>query len=264
MGKRRIAIIGVGNMGGAIMKGLLKSGFISASDLIISDQNESMLEELKGIGVHIAENNKDATQKGDAIIVAVKPWQLTGVLQEIKSALDSSKILISIAAGKELKELSGLCGPDIPVFRVIPNTAVSVQESLTCISAGESTGHIKKYVIDLFDHLGKTVEIPEDLMSAATVTASCGIAYALRYIRAAMQGGIETGLNADMAGFIAAQTVKGAAELILYSGSHPEKEIDKVTTPGGITISGLNEMEYNGFSASVIKGIMASFRKMEK
>ena len=136
-----------------------------------------------------------------------------------------------------------MAGENIPIFRVMPNTAIALQESLTCISANGKHESYKKYVFDLFNKLGKTVEIPEELMAAATVLSSCGIAYALRYIRAAMQGGIEIGFGAEMAQFITAQTVKGATELILQTGHHPEREIDKVTTPRGITITGL--MKWN-------------------
>ncbi len=116
----------------------------------------------------------------------------------------------------------------------------------------------------MFDKMGKSVVIPEEMMAAATVLSSCGIAYALRYIRAAMQGGVEIGFSAEMARDITAQTVKGAAELILQGGNHPEIEIDRVTTPGGITIAGINEMEHKGFSSSLIHGIKASYNEIDK
>src|SRR5690606_22945526 len=135
---------------------------------------------------------------------------------------------------------------------------------LTCISYNGSSAVHRNYVFDLFNKLGKTCEIPEELMAAATVLSSCGIAYALRYIRSAMQGGIEIGFGAEMAQFITAQTVKGATELILQTGHHPEREIDKVTTPRGVTITGLNEMEHKGFSSSLIQGVLASYKKIEK
>jgi pyrroline-5-carboxylate reductase len=156
-----------------------------------------------------------------------------------------------------------MAGTDIPIFRVMPNTAIALQESLTCISANGNTAKHKDYVVELFNKLGKTVEIGEELMAAATVLSSCGIAYALRYIRAAMQGGIEIGFGAEMAQFITAQTVKGATELVLQSGNHPEREIDKVTTPMGVTITGLNEMEHKGFSSSLIQGVLASYKKIK-
>lgn len=264
MEKKKIGIIGVGNMGGAIVVGLLKSGFVDAADIFVSDRKESVLQEMNEKGVHASEDNLLTAQEADVIIVAVKPYHIEHVLQEIKPALNPQKILISIVAGVGIEDLGKMAGKDIPIFRVMPNTAIALQESLTCISANGNTAAHRDYVIELFDKLGKTVEIPEELMAAATVLSSCGIAYALRYIRAAMQGGIEIGFGAEMAQFITAQTVKGATELILQTGHHPEREIDKVTTPRGVTITGLNEMEHKGFSSSLIQGVLASYKKIEK
>jgi pyrroline-5-carboxylate reductase len=121
-----------------------------------------------------------------------------------------------------------------------------------------------QYILDIFNQLGKTVRIDEKLMDAATVLGACGTAFAMRYIRANIQGGIEIGFDAVTASLIAAQTVKGAAELLLKKGAHPEQEIDKVTTPKGCTIAGLNEMEHRGFSSSLIKGLVASYDKIAK
>lgn len=263
MKNKKIAIIGVGNMGGAIAVGLVKSGFVAALDIFVSDRKESTLNKLKELGVNTLNNNLEAAKNADVIIVAVKPYHIEGVINEIKPELNSEKIFISIVAGVGIKELGEMAGADIPIFRVMPNTAIALQESLTCISANGNTNPYKKYVVELFDKLGKTVEIQEELMAAATVLSSCGIAYALRYIRAAMQGGIEIGFGAEMAQFITAQTVKGATELVLQSGNHPEREIDKVTTPMGVTITGLNEMEHKGFSASLIQGVLASYKKID-
>lgn len=264
MEKKKIEIIGVGNMGGAIVVGLLKSGFVEAADIFVSDRKESILDEMKVKGVHTSEANLETAQQADVIIAAVKPYHIEHVLQEIKPALNPQKILISIVAGVGIDDLGKMAGKNIPIFRVMPNTAIALQESLTCISANGNTAAHRDYVVELFDKLGKTVEIPEELMAAATVLSSCGIAYALRYIRAAMQGGIEIGFGAEMAQFITAQTVKGATELILQTGHHPEREIDKVTTPRGVTITGLNEMEHKGFSSSLIQGVLASYKKIEK
>ena len=264
MENKKIAIIGVGNMGGAIAKGLLKSGSVTADHIYVSDRRENILEEMGAMGVNICQHNNEAVKKADVIIAAVKPYHIESVLEEIKNELTPDKIFISIVAGVGIDELGKIAGKEIPIFRVMPNTAIALQESLTCISANGFTEKHKSYVKELFDKLGKTVEIPEELMAAATVLSSCGIAYALRYIRAAMQGGIEIGFGAEMAQFITAQTVKGATELILQSGNHPEREIDKVTTPRGVTITGLNEMEHKGFSSSLIQGVLASYKKMDK
>ena len=264
MENKKIAIIGIGNMGGAIARGLLKSGSVKADHIFVSDRRENILEEMRTMGVNICQDNIEAVKSTDVVIVAVKPYHIESVVDEIKNELTPEKIFISIVAGVGIDELGKIAGKEIPIFRVMPNTAIALQESLTCISANGYTEKYKGYVKELFDKLGKTVEIPEELMAAATVLSSCGIAYALRYIRAAMQGGIEIGFGAEMAQFITAQTVKGATELILQSGNHPEREIDKVTTPRGVTITGLNEMEHKGFSSSLIQGVLASYKKMDK
>lgn len=264
MENKKIGIIGVGNMGSAIVTGLLKSGFVSASDIFVSDRRENAVTEMQEMGVNASDDNLLTAQSSQVIILAVKPYHIELVLQEIKPAITPEKILISIVAGVGIGELGEMAGNDIPIFRVMPNTAIALRESLTCISANGNTAGHRDFVIELFDRLGKTIEIPEELMAAATVLSSCGIAYALRYIRAAMQGGIEIGFGAEMAQFITAQTVKGATELILQTGHHPEREIDKVTTPRGVTITGLNEMEHKGFSSSLIQGVLASYKKIEK
>ena len=263
MEKKKITIIGVGNMGGAIAVGLLKSGFVPSSDISVSDRKEETLQKMEKLGVNTFEDNLEASKEAEVIIVAVKPYHIEGVISEIKPILTPDKIFISIVAGVGINDLGEMAGNNLPIFRVMPNTAIALQESLTCISANGNTDSHKEYVVELFDKLGKTVEIPEELMAAATVLSSCGIAYALRYIRAAMQGGIEIGFGAEMAQFITAQTVKGATELVLQSGNHPEREIDKVTTPMGVTITGLNEMEHKGFSSSLIQGVLASYKKID-
>ena len=263
MEHKKIAIIGVGNMGGAIAVGLLKSGFVPATDIFVSDRKEKTLQKMKELGVNIFTDNVEASRNADVIIVAVKPYHIESVINEIKPILSPEIIFISIVAGVGINVLGEMAGENLPIFRVMPNTAIALQESLTCISSNGNTEPHKKYVIELFEKLGKTVEIPEELMAAATVLSSCGIAYALRYISAAMKGGIEIGFSADLAQFITAQTVKGATELVLQSGNHPEREIDKVTTPMGVTITGLNEMEHKGFSSSLIQGVLASYKKIE-
>ncbi len=249
-------------MGSAIAVGLVKSGFMQPTDIYATDKKESSLARMKQLGVITGTDNLDAAKNADIVLLAVKPYHIVQVIEEIKPALKPEKILISIVAGVGIGEIGEMAGKDMPVFRVMPNTAIALQESLTCISSNENTAPHKKYIIEMFNKMGKTIEIGEELMAAATVLSSCGIAFALRYIRAAMQGGIEIGFGAEMAQLITAQTVKGATELILQSGNHPEREIDKVTTPMGVTITGLNEMEHKGFSSSLIQGVMASYKKI--
>ncbi|MBS1574357.1 MAG: pyrroline-5-carboxylate reductase [Bacteroidetes bacterium] len=263
MGKK-IAIIGGGNLGTAIAEGLLKSKFSKASEIIITKRNTSTLKGLKEKGIEISDNNSEAVKKSEVIILAVKPYQVTDVLNGIKKELGNDKILISVVTGILIKEMEEAFKKNIPVFRAMPNTAIAIQESMTCICSQYANAEQVKYVNDLFSKMGKIVTIDEKLMEAATILAACGTAYAMRYIRANIQGGIEIGFDAATASLISAQTVKGAAELLLQKGSHPEQEIDKVTTPKGCTIAGLNEMEHRGFSSSLIRGVVASYKKIEK
>ena len=263
MGKK-IAIIGGGNLGTAIAEGLLKSKFSKASELIVTKRNTATLKGLKENGIEVTSENAGAVKKSEVIILAVKPFQVTDVLNGIKKELTTDKILISVVTGVFINEMEDVVKKILPVFRAMPNTAIAIQESMTCVCSQHAGVEQIKYVNDLFSKLGKVVTIDEKLMEAATILAACGTAYAMRYIRASIQGGIEIGFDAATASLIAAQTVKGAAELLLKKGTHPEQEIDKVTTPKGCTIAGLNEMEHQGFSSSLIKGIVASYDKISK
>jgi pyrroline-5-carboxylate reductase len=261
---KKIAIIGGGNLGTAIAEGLLKSKFSKPADIIITKRVPSTLKELKSKGVAISDNNNDAVRNSELVILSVKPFQVKEVIEGIKNDLSKKHILVSVVTGVLIKDIEEVIEKDLPVFRAMPNTAIAIQESMTCLSYNTTgTGHMK-YVNDLFSTLGRVVRIDEKLMDAATVLGACGTAYAMRYIRANIQGGIEIGFDALTASLIAAQTVKGAAELLLQKGTHPEHEIDKVTTPKGCTIAGLNEMEHQGFSSSLIKGLVASYEKIAK
>lgn len=259
---KKVAIIGGGNLGTAIALGLIKSGFVSAHAITVTKRNTLTLAGLESVGVNISADNLQAVTDSETIILAVKPFQIKEVLQTIASALGPGHILISVVTGISLDEIKSVIQKDIPLFRAMPNTAIAIQESITCISSMHTTDADKNYVNSLFSNLGKIVAIDEKLMNAATVLGACGTAFAMRYIRANIQGGIEIGFDAATASLIAAQTVKGAAELLLTTHTHPEQEIDKVTTPKGCTIAGLNEMEHQGFSSSLIKGISASFAKI--
>ncbi len=263
MGKR-IAIIGGGNLGTAIAEGLLKSKFSKPAEIIITKRNTATLHPLKEKGIEITNDNVAAVKKADVILIAVKPYQVSDVLNGVKKELTDKKLLISVVTGVTIGEMDSNIKKSIPLFRAMPNTAIAIQESMTCICSNHASTTEIKYVTDLFSKLGKVVTIDEKLMEAATILAACGTAYAMRYIRANIQGGIEIGFDATIASLIAAQTVKGAAELLLQKGTHPEQEIDKVTTPKGCTIAGLNEMEHRGFSSSLIRGVVASYQKIAK
>ena len=258
-----IAIIGGGNLGASLAEGLLNSDFVTPNQLWVTKRNVQTLQALREKGVHVTNNNLEAASNADYIVLAVKPFQVKEVLQQIQPVLVPGKqVLISLVTGVWIKDIREIVGSEIALFRAMPNTAIAIQESMTCICSSEVTNEQQQVVTELFNQLGKSVFIEEKLMDAATVLGACGTAFAMRYIRANIQGGIEIGFSAATASLIAAQTVKGAAELLLIKKTHPEQEIDKVTTPKGCTIAGLNEMEHQGFSSSLIKGVITSYRKI--
>ena len=259
---KKIAIIGGGNLGTAMAHGLIKSEFVPADAITITKRNTLTLSGLESIGANVSADNVQAVKNSEIVLLAVKPFQIKEVLEAIAPELSSNHILISVVTGVSLEEMRSVIQKDIPLFRAMPNTAIAIQESITCISSINSSEEQKNYVNNLFSQLGKIALIDEKLMNAATVLGACGTAFAMRYIRANIQGGIEIGFDAATASLIAAQTVKGAAELLLTTQTHPEQEIDKVTTPKGCTIAGLNEMEHRGFSSSLIRGIVASYNKI--
>ena len=260
---KKIAIIGGGNLGTAIAEGLIASGFVVPAQILITKRNIETLAPLKEQGVRVSSDNSEAVRFADVLILAVKPFQVVDVLRGIKDELNESRqILVSVVTGVYIKDIHSIVEKTLPVFRAMPNTAIAIWQSITCISHEHAKQADLEFVHDLFDQLGKTIMIDEKLMDAATVLGACGTAFAMRYIRANIQGGIEIGFSAATASLIAAQTVKGAAELLLQHNTHPEQEIDKVTTPKGCTIAGLNEMEHQGFSSSLIKGLTASYSKI--
>lgn len=262
---KKIAIIGGGNLGKAIAEGLVKSGFTLPGHIMVTKRNIEPIRYLEEKGILVSNDNTEAVKYADLIILAVKPFQIHDVLRSINENLDAGRHLIcSVVTGVSMYSILDIVGKDFPVVRAMPNTAIAIQESITCMCTRNIQPDQQSYVEDIFNQLGRAVTIDEKLMDAATVLGACGIAYALRFIRANIQGGIEIGFDAATATLIAAQTVKGASELLIQTGRHPEQEIDKVTTPKGCTIAGLNEMEHQGFSSSLIKGIAASFEKISK
>ena len=255
----KTAIIGAGNMGGSIARGLAQVTIIPASDIIVSNPTQGKLDALKAEfpALQTTRDNQEAVTGAELIILAVKPWLIKPVVSELK--LKSKQILISVAAGISFEELAHyVVAPEMPMFRLIPNTAISELESMTLVAARNTNDEQDNFILRLFSEMGTVMLIPEDKIAAATALASCGIAYVLKYIQAAMQAGIEMGLRPKDAMQMIAQSLKGAAALIQNNDTHPSVEIDKVTTPGGITIKGINELEHNGFTSAIIKAMKAS------
>ena len=261
--KKRIAILGFGNIGSSIAKGLIDSKLVKPGDLMITRRNKNLLEEARKTGFSVSTDNRETVERAEIIILTVTPQQTNELLDEIKESITKDHIIMSIVSGVSIRKIKEHLGKDPAVVRVMPNTAIAIQESMTCICAEEKDGHAIELAQKIFDSVGKTVVISEDLMGPATALCACGTAFFLRAVRAASQGGIEIGFHAAESLFMAAQTAKGAASMLLKEGAHPESEIDKVTTPQGITISGLNQMEHHGFSSSLIRGIVSAAGKAE-
>lgn len=262
--EKKIAILGAGNLGIAIAQGILKSGIAPAQNITLSRRHLDKIEQLSVHGFRITSDNKAAVEQSDIILICVQPKQVAALLSEIHSSLDRDKhVLVSTITGVTTDELlTHLNGRDISIIRAMPNTAIAIGASMTCICAKHASEEQLKFVIRLFDAVGETLIVEERLMKASTVLAASGIAFFMRYLRAATQGGIQLGFDAEEAQQIAVQTAKGAALLLQKNESHPEMEIDKVTTPEGCTIAGLNEMEHQGLSSALIKGILTSFEKI--
>lgn len=249
-------------MGGAMARGFLKGSIFSPKDITISNRTQGALDSFADTGVSLTTDNKAAAADADIVCVAVKPWIAETVFKEIKPALDYSRqILITVVAGlpsaKITEWMTKEDGTTIPLFTVIPNIAIAERSSMTFIVPASANEAQTKTIKQIFDDAGNAMIIEERLLPAATTLASCGIAYAMRYVRAASEGGVELGFKADDAKNIVLQTVKGAVDLLMATGNHPEAEIDKVTTPGGLTIRGLNAMERAGFTNAVISGLKA-------
>lgn len=250
----KLTVIGAGNIGGATALGLA-----NAAEVTATARTQATLDRFKGTRIRTSLDNLQAAKDADIVVFAVKPWLMEEVVKSILPVLDNDRqVIVSMAPGVKSEDFLSWLGPDFRLAYVIPNTAIEVGESMTFIVPVTTTDSDNALLEQLFSEAGQTMTVSERMLGAGTSLASCGIAYALRYIHAAAQGGVELGFFADEAAKIVAQTVKGAAAILEAHGTHPETEIDKVTTPGGMTIKGLNAMEDAGFTPAVIKGLKAN------
>ncbi len=256
----KVHIIGGGNLGVSIALGLAR--FSKDNQITITRRNTASILYLEELGVTVSTDNKHQIQDADMIILTIKPYQVSTVFAEILPVI-SNKIIASAVSGLSIEMLQTKIGQSNSAIRIMPNIASQFGASATCIAFNEKDKDKAENVVTLFQDLGTAPIIDEKLMDAATVLAASGTAFALRYIRASMQAGIEIGFDWKTALAISAQTVKGAAEMILEENIHPEQLIDRVTTPQGCTIAGLNEMEMHGFSSSLIRGIKTSLKQIK-
>lgn len=258
----RLTIIGAGNMGGAIARALAGGTYFQASDITCTARSLQTLERFEAEGFSVTNDNTEAVRGADVVIFAVKPWLMENVVRQVVPYLNLDRqIVASVAAGISFSQLSSWLESEKAVlFRIIPNTAIEVGSGVTFISSSNASDSQKDLILRLFSEMGYALQVGESMMAAGTALASCGIAYAMKYIQAAASGGENLGFDAEQACKIVEYTVKGAAELLLATGNVPQKEIDKVTTPGGMTEKGLAAMEDSGFSQAVENGLKACLK----
>jgi len=259
----KIAILGAGNLGISIATGIVEKKLKLPSDIFLTRRHTGLLDKYRDLGYGVSSDNKKAVEQSEIIFLCVQPKQIDALIEVIKPVLRKDHILVSVITGVSLDLLREKISGVVQLIRAMPNTAVAIGQSMTCLATLGADTALEK-VEPLFQTLGLTLLIEERLMQAATVLGASGIAFFMRYLRAATQAGVQMGFDTEEAQKIAVQTAKGAASLILVHNSHPEVEIDKVTTPQGCTIEGLNEMEHQGFSSSLIKGVMTSFNKINQ
>ena len=259
----KVAIIGAGSLGQSIAKGLLINNVVSS--LYLTKRNTDSLSKFNEYKeVVLTSDNREAVKNADILIFAVQPRHFDRILESIQPLLNDNHVLISVITGYSIAKIESIVGANTYIIRSMPNTAASVGQSMTCLSSNTKGKEKVELAKTIFNSLGVSMEIPEEQLQAATVICASGIAFWMRLIRATTQGAIQLGFEADEAHKLAMQTCFGAASLLNESGNHPEAEIDRVTTPGGCTIEGLNEMEHQGLSSSLIKGINKSFDKINQ
>ena len=262
---KNIAIIGAGNLGLSIADGLRRAGFLEKRKLYLTRRDTDAIADWRDEDTVVTSDNREAASHAHIILLCVQPHQVEGVLRGMQDVLDPERhVLVSVITAVSLQELSNYAGGDFPIIRAMPNTAIAVRQSMTCMAHNGVEKPVRDEAESIFSCVGKTLWIEEPLMQAATVVCASGIAFWMRFIRATMQGGVQLGFDASDAKEIAVQTCLGAASLLHGTGKHPEEEIDRVTTPMGCTIVGLNEMEHNGLSSALIKGLATSFERINQ
>jgi len=258
---KNITIIGCGNLGMAIAHGLLDSKDQRPSSLHLSRRKVEKLAALERKGAVVHTDNREAIADSEIIILAVKPYNIEKIVNELNPLLDG-RMLVSLASGVDIASVREAIEGSAAIIRVMPNIAAEFNNSMSLISGPDASEEQRAAVQAVFETIGRTEFIEEQLMEAATVLGACGIAYVMRFMRAMIQGGVQIGFDAATASRIVTQTVLGASTMLIEGETHPEAEIDKVTTPKGCTIVGLNEMEHHGFSSSLIKGIVKSYESI--
>jgi pyrroline-5-carboxylate reductase len=263
---KRIGFLGSGNMGEALVKGLVEARVVAAESIVVSDARDERLADMdRRYGVRISKSNVDLVRDSDVVVLAVKPQIMAAVLSEVASSLSRRHLVISVAAGMATATLHKMVGKDIRLIRVMPNTPALVLEGATAIAkaAGLETGDLET-AQEIFGAVGKVVVLDEVLMDAVTGLSGSGPAYVALVIESLADGGVKMGLDRATAMTLATQTVLGAAKLLLETGTHPGQLKDMVSSPGGTSISGVAALEEGGIRTTFIKAVeRATLRSRE-
>jgi pyrroline-5-carboxylate reductase len=261
--KKKIAILGSGNMGEALVKGLIASGKTSPDALVCSDPRAERREEIqKRYGVQVTANNRAAAAQADLIVIAVKPQTIDELLEEIAPAVDAKKLVVSIAAGVPIEAIARKLGAGVRIIRTMPNTPALVGAGATALARGaHATEADLEQALSLFEAVGVAVVVEEHHLDAVTGLSGSGPAFVFMAIEALADGGVKVGLARPIALALAAQAVMGSAKLVLETGEHPGRLKDQVTSPGGTSIAGVHALESGGFRAALIGAVEAATKR---
>lgn len=260
MGK--VGFIGTGNMGYAMMKGIVDS--LKDVELLYTDVNKKRLEEIKSdIGFNYVNSNSECVEKSKYIVLAVKPQYYTQVLDDIKEVITNQHIIISIAPGIKIDDLKNKLGNETKIVRAMPNTPALVGQGMSAVSFSDDdyATDEKDMVTSIFKSFGEMVELPEHLMNAVVAVSGSSPAYVYMFIEAMADAGVLFGLPRDTSYKLAAGAVLGSAKMVLETGKHPGELKDAVCSPGGTTIEAVSELEKNGFRSAVIQAMKSCYNK---
>lgn len=254
---KKVAFLGGGAMAEAILTGMIKAGLTTLQNLLVSDPQKGRRDYLAGkLGVKVTDSNVEACSHGDLIILAVKPFMVEKVLREAGNSIKAGQIVVSIAAGIESNFIAGFLAPGIPVIRIMPNTPCLVGEGASALALGNGAGPNEEALVrEIFGSVGRTVTVKEEQINAVTGLSGSGPAYMYVILEALADGAVNMGLSCQDALTLAAQTMLGAAKMVLETGEHPGKLKDMVTTPGGTTIAGLYALEKKGLRGILMKAV---------
>lgn len=257
----KIGFIGAGNMGGAIINGILRQNAVSADEIYISRKHPEYSAELAAQGIHLVGDNQTLVHSCECVVLAIKPVHMHDVIQEIYDALNR-KLVISIVAGWTYEMLKSTLPENAHFVRVMPNTPLTVGEGMSLISNLHTcTDEEFAFAKSIFETAGKTAVVEDNVFTAATGISSCGPAFVFSFIEALADGGVRYGVPRQLAYQLAAQTLIGAGKMVLETGKHPGELKDDVCSPGGTTIEGVCELEKGGMRAAVIDAVTATIEK---